>query len=75
MYLVYDFLFLVAINLDFFSVCQPEATRVCIFEDFINQVLKENAEGYERPPKTYSEAMDTARLVCNRYKQPCLPPC
>ena len=74
-WLVRNPLFSVAINLDFFSICKPEAMRVHVFEDFVNQVLKENAEGYERPPKTYSEAMETARIVCNRYKQPCMPPC
>ena len=57
----------VAINLDFFSLVKNEVTRVKIFEDFINQVLKENAEGYRRPPKTYMEAMETAKIVCARY--------
>ena len=28
----------VAINLDFFSLCKPESTRIHVFEDFINQV-------------------------------------
>ena len=57
----------VCINLDFFSLVKSETTRVKIFEDFINQVLRENAEGYRRPPKTYLEAMETAKIVCARY--------
>ena len=45
-------LMLVAINLNFFSLIKNEQTRVQVFEDFINQVLKEmrkDISGHQKP--------------------------
>ena len=64
----------VAREMNYFSACHPIQTRVNVYRDYINAVLRDNANEYKQPPMDYSRVMEAARRACQAYGQPSCNP-